>query len=218
MNSAYAEKEREFVAGLAEDTGRDLAGWMTAIAESGHTERNDIIDWLRHQGFQFAWASWLERIHHNGGRLIYADTLPDETRPANRAAVDREQPRSHRRVTRPVRSGPSSHQQPRAARHSKSVERSQRLAPACRAHSARSRPRGSRDRIRGCRAADHDVGAKALRGAASRSEKTCVSTPTSDPRAPIAANLPRPSTRARRRFPRCLCSMTPAASTKTSGA
>jgi hypothetical protein len=75
MSAAYAEKEREFVAGLAEDTGRDLAAWMRAIAESGRTERNDIIDWLRHQGFQFAWASWLERIHHNGGRLIYADHL-----------------------------------------------------------------------------------------------------------------------------------------------
>ncbi|MBS0253150.1 MAG: hypothetical protein JSR78_18985 [Proteobacteria bacterium] len=75
MVSAYAEKEREFVANLAEDTGRDLAGWMTAIAQSGHTERNDIIDWLRLQGFQFAWASWLERIHHNGGRLIYGVDL-----------------------------------------------------------------------------------------------------------------------------------------------
>ncbi|RUP09124.1 hypothetical protein [Hyphomicrobium sp.] len=73
MSSDLADKEREFIAGLAEDTGRDLAGWMAAIAESGFSERNDIIDWLRHQGFQFAWASWLERIHHNDGRLIYAN-------------------------------------------------------------------------------------------------------------------------------------------------
>ncbi len=77
MSSDLAEKEREFIAGLAEDTGRDLAGWMAAIAESGHNQRNDIIDWLRHQGFQFQWASWLERIHHNDGRLIYAE---DSTR------------------------------------------------------------------------------------------------------------------------------------------
>lgn len=111
MISAYAEKEREFVAGLAEDTGRDLAGWMAAIAESGYTERNDIIDWLRHQGFQFAWASWLERIHHNGGRLIYADDdLPGERRPASRAAAMRdmdEEPPSRvsslRLVPQPVR-------------------------------------------------------------------------------------------------------------------
>jgi hypothetical protein len=84
MTAAYAEKEREFIAGLSEDTGKDLAAWMTAIAESGHSERNDIIDWLRHQGFQFAWASWLERIHHNGGRLIYADRGTSETRLASR--------------------------------------------------------------------------------------------------------------------------------------
>ncbi|HET6389897.1 hypothetical protein [Hyphomicrobium sp.] len=92
MSSDLAEKEREFIAGLAEDTGRDLAGWMAAIAESGHSQRNDIIDWLRHQGFQFQWASWLERIHHNDGRLIYAEDssrpLPSSRRPAPRDMSD----------------------------------------------------------------------------------------------------------------------------------
>jgi hypothetical protein len=104
MSAAYAEKEREFVAGLAEDTGRDLAAWMMAISESGQTERNDIIDWLRHQGFQFAWASWLERIHHNGGRLIYADTVPGVARSTNRSASVREapgEPPSRSRIIRP---------------------------------------------------------------------------------------------------------------------
>lgn len=67
------EQEKEFVTGLALSTGRDLDGWMSAIAESGHGGRNDIIDWLRQQGFAFSNASWLERIHHNGGRLIYGD-------------------------------------------------------------------------------------------------------------------------------------------------
>jgi hypothetical protein len=75
MSTDYAEMERDFVASLKEDTGRDLAGWMAAIGECGHSDRNAIIDWLRHQGFQFSWASWLERIHHNGGRLIYADDV-----------------------------------------------------------------------------------------------------------------------------------------------
>jgi len=69
----YADKEREFLQGLREDTGRDLAGWMAAIAATDLTERNAIIDWLRAQGFLFAKASWLERIHHNGGRPIYLD-------------------------------------------------------------------------------------------------------------------------------------------------
>jgi hypothetical protein len=78
MSTDYAEKEREFIASLPEDTGRDLSAWMLAISTSGHRERNAIIDWLRHQGFQFSQASWLERIHHNGGRLIYGD---DESAP-----------------------------------------------------------------------------------------------------------------------------------------
>ncbi len=72
MATDYAEKEREFVNGLAGDTGRDLDAWMLAIATAGPANRNDIIDWLRLQGFAFSKASWLERIHHNGGRLIYA--------------------------------------------------------------------------------------------------------------------------------------------------
>ena len=72
MGTDYAEKEREFIDSLADDTGRDLDQWMQAISAAGHAQRNDIIDWLRQQGFAFPKASWLERIHHNGGRLIYA--------------------------------------------------------------------------------------------------------------------------------------------------
>jgi hypothetical protein len=95
MSTDYAEKERDFIAGLNEDTGRDLAGWMAAIAESGLSERNAIIDWLRHQGFQFARASWLERIHHNGGRLIYAGALVNAQhsgRSAARSPASNEEP------------------------------------------------------------------------------------------------------------------------------
>lgn len=73
MATDYVEKEREFLDGLKESTGRDLAEWMTVITEKNLPHRNDIIDWLRHQGFMFSQASWLERIHHNGGRPIYAD-------------------------------------------------------------------------------------------------------------------------------------------------
>lgn len=72
MGTDYAEKEREFIDNLADDTGRDLDQWMQAISAAGHAQRNDIIDWLRQQGFAFPKASWLERIHHNSGRLIYA--------------------------------------------------------------------------------------------------------------------------------------------------
>jgi hypothetical protein len=73
MSIDFSQKERAFVDGLAADTGRDLDGWMAAIAGAGLSHRNEIIDWLRQNGFTFARASWIERIHHNGGRLIYAD-------------------------------------------------------------------------------------------------------------------------------------------------
>lgn len=70
MATDYAGKEKEFIASLGPDTGRDLDGWMQAISGADLAHRNDIIDWLRQNGFTFANASWLERIHHNGGRLI----------------------------------------------------------------------------------------------------------------------------------------------------
>ncbi len=76
MTVNYAEKEREFLEGLEDDTGRDLAAWMAAIDAQGFSHRNDIIDWLREQGFIFSWASWLERIHHNAGQPIYLDDFP----------------------------------------------------------------------------------------------------------------------------------------------
>lgn len=71
MSVDYGERERQFLATLEADTGRDIAGWMEAIAAAGLSERNAIIDWLRRQGFMFSKASWIERIHNNGGRPIY---------------------------------------------------------------------------------------------------------------------------------------------------
>ncbi len=71
MSADYAEKEREFLASLEADTGRNLEAWMAAIETQGLTERNAIIDWLREQGFLFSKASWLERIHNNSGKPIY---------------------------------------------------------------------------------------------------------------------------------------------------
>jgi uncharacterized protein DUF5655 len=73
MSTDYAGKEREFLATLAADTGRDLGAWMAEISAKGLADKNDIIDWLRREGFPFWKASWLERIHHNGGRPIYGD-------------------------------------------------------------------------------------------------------------------------------------------------
>jgi hypothetical protein len=91
MATDFGEKEREFIEGLKENTGRDLGEWMQAIsaAELGH--RNDIIDWLRHKGLMFSKASWLERIHHNGGKPIYAG-VPKEAAPRRPALRRREAP------------------------------------------------------------------------------------------------------------------------------
>lgn len=88
MATDFSEKERAFTEALKAETGHDLKGWMRAIDVSGMGHRNDIIDWLRQQGFMFARASWLERIHHNGGRLIYGNT-PARLTGSPQAAVTR---------------------------------------------------------------------------------------------------------------------------------
>jgi Domain of unknown function (DUF5655) len=71
MAADERQEEAQFLAELKARSGRDLAGWMTAIAAQNFGDKNEVIDWLRGQGFAFARASWLERIHSNGGRPIY---------------------------------------------------------------------------------------------------------------------------------------------------
>jgi hypothetical protein len=73
------EEEREFLADLEARTGRDLATWMAAITAEGFADKNEAIEWLRAQGIPFARASWLERIHSNGGRPIYLHQPPKAT-------------------------------------------------------------------------------------------------------------------------------------------
>lgn len=84
MSTDYGEKERQFLETLKADTGRTLEEWMAAIAAQGLTHRNDIIDWLRRQGFMFSKASWIERIHNNGGRPIYDGVERPRARPRPR--------------------------------------------------------------------------------------------------------------------------------------
>jgi hypothetical protein len=68
------EEEREFLAELTARSGRNLEEWMAAITAQAFADKNHTIDWLRAQGFPFARASWLERIHNNGGKPIYLDS------------------------------------------------------------------------------------------------------------------------------------------------
>ena len=95
MSADEREEERRFLADLKARSGRDLAEWMAAISAQGFADKNDTIDWLRAQGFPFARASWLERIHTNGGKPIYADEPP---RPAPFAASKPEPPRPKARA------------------------------------------------------------------------------------------------------------------------
>ena len=81
MANDEREEEHQFLQGLKARTGRDLAEWMAAIATQGFSDKNEIIDWLRSEGLPFARASWLERIHRNGGKPIYAD-VPQAPAPA----------------------------------------------------------------------------------------------------------------------------------------
>lgn len=73
MSRKHAELERQFIEDLEPRTGRSLGDWMALIDAACLTDKNAIIDWLRPQGLTFAHASWLERIHNNGGRPVYLD-------------------------------------------------------------------------------------------------------------------------------------------------
>jgi hypothetical protein len=97
------QEEREFLAGLKARTGRDLAEWMAAIAAQGFSDKNEIIDWLRAQGLPFARASWLERIHRNGGKPIHGDA--DSGAPAETVGED-ERPAEPRRSPPPRAAAP----------------------------------------------------------------------------------------------------------------
>ena len=102
------QEECEFLQGLKARTGRDLAEWMAAIAAQGFSDKNEIIDWLRTEGLPFARASWLERIHRNGGKPIHADA--SSAAAAGHARVD-ERPKETRqprpRAAQPVAQPPA---------------------------------------------------------------------------------------------------------------
>ena len=99
MPRTEQEEEQAFLADLKARSGRDLAEWMAAISAMGFTDKNQAIDWLRTQGFPFARASWLERIHSNGGRPIYAQG-PEKTATPPPPDPPKAKPRSAAREAR----------------------------------------------------------------------------------------------------------------------
>jgi hypothetical protein len=107
MSRNFADLERELIEDLAPRTGRTLSDWMAAIDAAGITEKNAIIDWLRPQGFSFANASWLERIHNNGGRPIYLDWPGHGRPPHDQTGTRPTAPRPTHRATAPPAAGPT---------------------------------------------------------------------------------------------------------------
>jgi hypothetical protein len=107
MATDEREEEREFLGGLKARTGRDLGEWMAAIAAQGSTDKNQIIDWLREQGLPFARASWLERIHRNGGKPIYSDAPPKKPHERPREAEQRSPPAHQPAEPAPKRTAPT---------------------------------------------------------------------------------------------------------------
>ena len=95
------EEEQEFLADLKARTGRSLADWMAAITAQGFADKNETIDWLRGKGFPFARASWLERIHSNGGRPIYEGALARRPE-AEASAAPAEKPAPTRPAQKPL--------------------------------------------------------------------------------------------------------------------
>jgi hypothetical protein len=99
--------EREFLNSLKPDTGKDLAEWMQIISAKQFKDKGEAIDWLRTQGFLFAKASWLERIHNNGGRPIYgvkpATVSEQDARPMATAPQSEIQPAKLTSAVAPVK-------------------------------------------------------------------------------------------------------------------
>ncbi len=69
------EFEKEFMDGLAAETGKDLKTWLKAIDGFESKKRNEVIAWLKSEhGFGHMNASLLAGIHANGGKPVYAST------------------------------------------------------------------------------------------------------------------------------------------------
>jgi len=94
MAADERQEEEQFLAELKARSGRDLAGWMGAIAAQSFSDKNEVIDWLRGQGFAFARASWLERIYSNGGRTIYEAAPPRPARAVSKPRAEKVSPAS----------------------------------------------------------------------------------------------------------------------------
>lgn len=69
------EFEKEFMDGLASNSGKDLKTWLKIIDGFGTRKRNEVIAKLKSEhGFGHMNASLLAGIHANGGKPVYQST------------------------------------------------------------------------------------------------------------------------------------------------
>lgn len=69
------EFEKEFMNGLKDETGKDLAAWLKIVDDCGTKKRNEVIAWLKGEHkFNHMQASLLAGIHANGGKAVYQST------------------------------------------------------------------------------------------------------------------------------------------------
>lgn len=69
------EFEKEFLDGLEQTTGKDLASWLAIIDGFGTKKRNEVIARLKSgHGFGHMNASLLAGVHANGGKPAYQST------------------------------------------------------------------------------------------------------------------------------------------------
>jgi hypothetical protein len=123
MAADERQEEQRFLAELKARSGRTLADWMALISAQNFSDKNETIDWLRAQGFAFARASWLERIHSNGGRPIYQET-------AERAPRSAPRPRPEKVAPQPSPRGPPPRPEPgEAARLEKLIAQAKGYRP-----------------------------------------------------------------------------------------
>ena len=80
MATDFGEKERAFIDGLKENTGSRSLRVDAGDRRLGPRAAQRHHRLAAPQGAHVLRASWLERIHHNGGKPIYADAPKDAPR------------------------------------------------------------------------------------------------------------------------------------------
>ncbi len=73
MAKTSQEIEKEFMAGLQEQSGKSIKEWMTHLKTTGLSKRNELLNWLKeNEGFRHQDASLLAGIYVNDGKPVYA--------------------------------------------------------------------------------------------------------------------------------------------------